>query len=402
MIYRYLAINPKGHVFKGFRIGRSVAHISKKLTKKDFTILSVSSLKTQKRKCPHRRIKIKTLCFFADQMSQLIESNLSLPQSITVIKKTLSENHELHPYLEDINLGLSRGLSLSEAFAPDIGYWGPIMHISLRCIDHSLSGNLAANWRMIAQWAYQMHEIRKSFLQALTYPALIAIFSVIIILALLIFVVPSFETLFNHLLSPNSEIPFATSLLIKTSLMLRHYYLLIICIICTAIISSYYIARTNFFQSLLGKISTLNFIKFIFGDSRPVYFFDSLHFLLKSGLKLAQAIEYLQTIELFHGSPTLFQKALAHLKTGKSFSSWMKTIDFFQPTIISLVQSAETAGSFRESFEKISKYEHTQFQQRVKTCIALIEPCAIFILTGIIGLFILLLFQPIWTLIDQL
>lgn len=402
MIYRYLAIDAQGRSLQGIRFGRSTASIRKNFSRKNLTIVTLSAVKIYKKNWPQESIKLKTLSMFADQMHQLMQANLSVPQSIKIIQKTLSDDDQLHTYLEDVNRRLSEGYDLSEAFQPDINYWGPMLYISLQCMDRSLSMNPAEVWRMIAEWAHRIDEVRKSFLRALAYPAFISVFTFIIIGVLLVVVVPSFESLFHNLLEPNYELSFATSLLLKASALLKTHPYLIICLCLTAFLSLYCCTRTQYFKRLFSKLITLKLIQLIFGDARPARFFDSIHFLLESGLKLAQALERLQTVELFYGSKPLCQNALEYLKTGMPFSSWMKTIDFFHPTTISLIQSAEHSGSFRQVFTKISQHEHHKLQQRLKTCISLTEPFCILILTGIIGLFIFLLFQPLWTLIDQL
>lgn len=402
MIYQYVAIDKQGESFKGWTIGNSLVAVQKRLAAQGKIILSISPWKTLISMRQSRSITMKTLSFFAYQMHQLMKAGLTLPKAIEAIRQALPEYHELHPYLEDLNLRLSQGESIGEAFFKNVKYWGPIVYIALQRIDRSLSGDLIDTWSKISIWASQINENRERVLQALTYPIVILVFAFVIIITLLATVVPSFGDLFTTLFGPNSEIPPATLLLLKSSNLLTNHPIYISLASLSTLIMLYFLTRTNIWKLLLEKMLQFKPIQYFFGGIRTTYFFESLYLLLKSGLTLPKAIESLQSVHLFYGSRHLCEQALQHLNSGRSFSSWMQTVSLFHPTSISLVQSAENSGQFHETFARISEYERQQFQQRIKTCITLLEPLCILVLTGIIALFVILLFQPLWHLMDGL
>ena len=286
---------------------------------------------------------------FLEALADLVASGLSAGESLRMLSQRTRE-----PKLRALCSGLwgriSEGATLSRA----MGEFPKVFDaqtINLIQAGEATGGLGEVLNRIIAHLSEQK-ELRRQFVNALAYPALLVAAALGVVLFFFFFLIPRMQSLFTAL---GGSLPPATRLLVGMSNFALHYGLFVIGIIIFAVIAFW-----RWRKSKKGRLATdgwllhLPITKTFVSSQTVLSFSQTLSVLLENGITTTEALKITQRQITNTVHQAAFNEASARVMEGEALSSALQRTDCFPPLVLDQLAIGENTGSLVPSLKKIA------------------------------------------------
>jgi type IV pilus assembly protein PilC len=338
--------------------------------------------------------KSETITQLLRQISVLLNFGIPLLKTLTLVTKTI-EQAALRECLEHIILDISNGASIDQAFRAHKQYFNNLCCDLLAIGERS--GNIARMFEQIATHQEKMLHLKQKLKKALTYPVIVLSVALLVFIALLLFVVPQFQTLFS---GHNARLPSLTRMVIDLSQWVQHSIIWILAISISLILIFRRIKKTNLrFRLLCDHILLrLPFIGLFHHDAMLARFAQILSTLLNAGLPL---LACLQTVtKTTHN--LVYKNALtqvsAEVMKGETLNQALISTALFPEILINMVSIGEESGTLNAMLTNLARLYEGRLDRRFDHLSELIEPILMICLSVMIGTLIIAMYLPIFKL----
>ena len=384
--YQYVAQNEEGKSLKGILRSNNERAARQEIKSKNLLLLNI---KETSKGAKGKKIARKDVAIATRQISSLIGSGIPLDKALQSIGK--NSNSKIGDLFNDIGTELQQGKQL-HLILSDYPESFDQTYISLVAAGE-ISGNLVEAFKNLSEYLEDEISIKQKIFSALAYPILVIGFSVLVVIALLIFVLPQVTQQF---IKSNIELPFLTSLMIFISNNIFIY----VGVIFLLIMGSYFYYRKNIsgtsresnIHKLLLKIPFVGRFLLI---SELEKFSRVMFLMLKSGINLDQSLNHANKLINNVYIRTIIKDATDDIIEGKDFLYKIKQAKVFPEIFIQLLSSGFQSGSLLEMFEKLAFYFKDEIDNSRSSLLSIIEPLILIIMGGIITLIILAILLPI-------
>ena len=384
--YQYVAQNEEGKSLKGILRSNNERAARQEIKSKNLLLLNI---KETSKGAKGKKIARKDIAIATRQISSLIGSGIPLDKALQSIGK--NSNSKIGDLFNDIGTELQQGKQL-HLILSDYPESFDQTYISLVAAGE-ISGNLVEAFKNLSEYLEDEISIKQKIFSALAYPILVIGFSVLVVIALLIFVLPQVTQQF---IKSNIELPFLTSLMIFIS----NNIFIFVGVIFLLIMGSYFYYRKNIsgtsresnIHKLLLKIPFVGRFLLI---SELEKFSRVMFLMLKSGINLDQSLNHANKLINNVYIRTIIKDATDDIIEGKDFLYKIKQAKVFPEIFIQLLSSGFQSGSLLEMFEKLAFYFKDEIDNSRSSLLSIIEPLILIIMGGIITLIILAILLPI-------
>lgn len=337
--------------------------------------------------------KEKITLWFTEQFSHLYESGLGFTEGLTVLTKSCIDPHFV-PVLEGILRSIKRGRGFAESLLRYGDYFNGRYIAMVRVGEQT--GSLG--WVMGELAAYQKMQIalKEEVTSALTYPLITLGLLCCMLVFMYFFVIPPFQEIFAH---QNVPLPFLTRCLFAWVHLMQEGGLIVI----LGVFAFLFIIR----KKLLGlwrpyqqevRIFRIPFLGPCYQEILLMFFFKNMSLALKTGLSFQQGLALLSS--LFVNSPfsALIKVMQYDLVRGKSLSQLFDRPLYFPAICGAFVSIAEASGAADQQFQKLALHFERQVNGRLAQLKIWLEPVLLMGTGGIVGLVVLALYQPLFSL----
>jgi type IV pilus assembly protein PilC len=168
------------------------------------------------------KISNKEIIMFSKQLALMIESGFDIAASLDLLANQIS-NRGLKKIVGEITADIRNGMKPSQAFAKHTTAFSGLYCRTIAVAEET--GNLEKALRQMADHIEKNAMAAKKVKGALMYPAMVALMMVGVIAVMVLFVVPSFQTLYDSL---GTQIPLPARILLGSTNFLRSYGLYMI------------------------------------------------------------------------------------------------------------------------------------------------------------------------------
>ena len=386
--YSYTAFDIDGNKKKGF-----ITAQSEKLAR---TELKKLNLKTQTIKLSNKdfssniKVKDKDLSIATRQLATLLDANLSINDALKITADQLNNKK-----LSEIFYILREDIIQGKRLANSMKKYNKIFsntYISLVSAGDS-SGNLSKIFNDLADYLEDSMATKQKITSALTYPIILFSFSVLVIVGLLNFVLP---TVVDQFTRSGTELPGLTSFLISVSNNIFSI-LFVIGLILTLI----YIAYKNFIKKPNNHIEAHHKFLKIPLIGRFILFVQlerytkTMSLLLASGVNLDKAMvdgQIVVTNKYIENKLIDIQKNVIE---GKDFALAIQKIQIFPDIFKQLISSGYRSGKLSKMFSKTSDYLKGEIESKRNIFLSLLDPFVIIFMGGFIMMIVLAILIPI-------
>ena len=363
-------------------------------TKKKVSFVESQKLAKQKvyeKKAPKKKIKLQELTIFTQQLSAMLEAGITLVSSLEAIQEQ-TQNPYFRVIIRNVRNEVSAGRTLSEACA-DYPRAFPKMFVSMIQAGEA-SGNLAEILEKTSVYFEETVKLVKRVKSAMTYPAVVIIIAIALVVVMLTFVIPVFANMFAEF---DQELPKPTLILIGVSSFMKSNFLfLLIGTIALFFFIKHLIATP---KGRVGKDRLLARIPVIGELIKKVSlsrFCRTYAMLVRAGVPILQTLEIVRSASNNTFVESACTKISKQINQGGQLSDVMIQDPYFPPMIKHMTRAGEQTGNVDGMMTKVSDFYDNEVDTLVSALTSLMEPLLICFLGVVIGGIVIAMFLPIF------
>ena len=350
---------------------------------------------------PNSKLKVpqSDLLIFFRQMSVMLKSGVPLSQALELLAENMT-NKEFGANIFDVSKRLGSGEELSTSLSNYPRIFSPIM---IGLIEAGEAGGiLSPVLERLASLIESQSKIKGQITGALIYPIAILVLAVTISLALLIFIVPTFDEMFK---SMGAELPALTSFMLTLSRIVTSLGFLIIAPITLFI--SFYLFNISY-STKSGRKIIDNFVLKIplFGDlilkSELASMSDTLSTLINSGISIVEAIDRCINASNNEIIRIALRRSISLVTQGEELSTSLETAKVIPRLLVSMIRIGEETGALSFMLENLSNFYKREVEEAVTVLTKAMEPAVIFVVAAIVGTIVISLYLPMFSLINEM
>ena len=338
-----------------------------------------------------RKISPRLMFLFLKQLSLLLNSGISLFDSLRIIK-TQKLDKRLNLALDIIIENLDMGKSPHEAFLMAEKYFTPIVIASVKSSDKT--GSLSLILDDLSEFIYEDSKNKENIKEALTYPIIVLIVTIFVVGVILQYVMPTFVSVFE---TAEIKLPLITRFLIGFSSFLSANFIFII-LSLTLIAFLILLVRTNERKKI--KMDEFFFKNGFFHKLKKLnleYQLTSLFYILRAG-----GVDPLLSFEIIGDSfkntylKEVFDQIGRDIDRGLSQAQALSRPGVFSPLLISIFKIGEETGRLDDILKRSKDYFASEYIFRSKRLARLAEPVLIIIMSVIVFIVVIAVALPMF------
>lgn len=399
--YKYVAYDKNGKQVKGYFDAFRRMDVESFLTAQGYKILDIKAKKISKAGdffTFSNEMKYKDLVFFLTQLSTYIKSGIPLTESLVMIENQTKDKKKKDLY-KRIVYELNTGANFSEALARQGNVFPKLLINMLKTSE--LTGNLTESLDDMAAYYKTADSNRKQVISALTYPSVVLVISIAVLTFLLIFIIPKFQNIFDQL---GSNLPGITLFLINMSTFLQNNVVKIVLAIfaCIIIIVMLYRHVKKFRYCVQWVAMHIPVIKDVLIDNEVVMFTKTFSSLIRHDVFITDSIEMLGKITNNEIYKDIIKEAVTNLSAGAGLSPAFENKWAFPRVAYEMLVTGEKTGRLGVMMENVANYYEEEQKNLIQRLKSLIEPVMIIVLAFIVGVILLAIFIPMFSIYSDI
>lgn len=401
--YAYTVRDAAGVLRNGTSEAENPDVLARRLREQGFVISEIKVTRTRKAGAGSfldniQRIKPTELAIMCRQFSTMIDAGVSLVRCLNVLGEQ-TQNARLRRILLEVQKEVEAGQTLSRSLAKYPSIFNNLFIGLVRAGE--VGGVLEETMQRLSQFLEKDVELRRKVKSALTYPTIVVIFALLIVVGLCTFVVPKFMQLFKDL--GVKEFPALTLGLMAFSNFLLHdtFWVIVICVVCW--LSGKAFVKTKFgqyaFDRFKLKVPVFGVLNHKVSLAR---FARTLGTLLVSGVPILQALETVAgTVSNVVMSDAIME-ARARIREGDRIGDPLIKSKLFPPMVVHMISIGEESGALDSMLAKIADFYEDEVDAALASLAAAIEPVLIVFMGVAVLTIVLGMFMPMVSLIQSM
>jgi type IV pilus assembly protein PilC len=341
------------------------------------------------------RVKMKELSVFSRQFATMVNSGLPILKALSILADQ-TESKALSAVVREVRLDVERGSSLSQAMAKHPKAFNNLFVAMVKAGE--TGGVLDSVLLRLADNIEREVELRQRIKSAMTYPVVVLAMVSLILVAMLLFIVPQFKSIYESL---HGVLPLPTRILLFASDVFRKYWWMWIVVIIVAVFLFRRFKATPQGRAMVDAFKLkVPVFGGLFHKSALSRFASTLSILLRSGVPILQSLDIVtETV-----NNRVVSRAVADVessvKEGESIARPLGKHKVFPPMVVQMLAVGEETGAVDTMLEKVAQFYDAEVTATVDSLTSLIEPLMIAIIGGAVGLAVIALYLPMFNVIN--
>lgn len=345
-------------------------------------------------KMKKRKLSPAELSEFCGHVGAMLDVGIPLAEAMEILQSG-TENRRMKALYQDMEQTMHKGLAFSKAAKETEMFPELLLHMFYAA---EAGGRLEETAGRMAVYYRKEHRINNQIRQAMLYPKILCIMSIVCMLMIFLVVVPTVEPLFQEM-----EIPLLTKILFGITDVIEEYEWM--CLACCVL--GYGLFRVLFRQApvvmFLDRLKVS--IPGIRTQFRVVYtsrFARSESGLYASGLPIVEGLEIASKTIGNRYIEAQFPQLMELVRGGESLSSAVRSVKGFDKKLAAVMFVGEETGKMDEMLDRIAEnYEHDA-EAAMTRLIAMIEPGMIIVMGVMIAVLVLGIMMPMWSMYEYM
>jgi len=326
------------------------------------------------------RVKRDDLMHLSRQMAAFVRAGLPILEAVHTIGEE-SENSSVRRVMNDIEEGLRSGERFSDCLDRHAKIFPEFYRGIIRSAE--LTGELDLVLTRLAIYIERDLEARRKIKQAIIYPLVVLVMSIVTVIVLAWYVLPKFKTFFSSL---NAKLPLPTRMLLATTDFLSAWWWAILAVLggLTAVALATLqtergrYARDRFLLSVPVLGTTIQF-------ALVERFCRILSSMVSAGVALPEALR-VATDSLRN---RVYVRSLSSVQEqmleGEGIARPLARTRLFPSTASQMLRVGEDTGTLDDQLATTAEYCETELDYKIKKLTALFEPVVIIVMGVIVG-----------------
>ncbi len=338
-------------------------------------------------------VTTKDLVVFTRQFATMIDAGLPIVQCLDILSSQL-ENQDFKKILLDVKNTVESGATLAEALSKHPKVFNKLF-VNLVAAGEA-GGVLDTILSRLAVYLEKNMKLVKQIKGAMTYPAITLAVSAVITVVILVFVIPTFQSMFE---SFGSSLPAPTQFVVNLSNLMRNNALLLILGSLGFVVGfkaalsrpkgraifDRLILQAPIFGELVRKVAVAKFTR-------------TMSTMLSSGVNILDALDIVAAT----AGNTVVEAGLLNVKKqiseGKTMAAPLAQIPVFPSMVVQMISVGESTGAMDTMLGKIADFYDDEVDAAIGTMMGMIEPVLMIMMAVVLGGLVMAMYLPIFTL----
>ncbi|NLJ36030.1 MAG: type II secretion system F family protein [candidate division WS1 bacterium] len=346
------------------------------------------------------KVSLKDFSMFCRQFATMINAGVSLVRCLDVLEQQTS-SARLKEIIRDIQVEIQGGATLSRSMGKYPRVFSNLAVGLVRAGE--VGGVLDETLDRLAEFSEKDMELRRKVKSAMTYPVMVMIVAVGIVVFLVTFILPKFMDLFLELGMTEDQFPGPTRLLMASSNFLTSKWWLAAIIIFGMVTAINRIKATKtgkrYYDLLILKVPVFGSLNHKIAVAR---FARTLATLLSSGVPILQAME---TVAGTVDNDVIADAVLmsrASIREGDTIAAPLADSKMFPPMVVQMIAIGEETGQLDSMLTKVAEFYEGEVDAALESLTAALEPVLIVFLGVVVGFIVISMFLPLVGIIGEL
>jgi general secretion pathway protein F len=321
------------------------------------------------------RIKSDDIEAMTTELAIMMRAGLSLDNALKVLVE-MSHKIEVQGMLQSVLESVKAGMPLSQALHKHHDLFGDFYINMIR--SGEASGQMSAVLNRLVEHIGRQRALRDSVVSATIYPAILLAVAVLSLVAMLGFVVPQFEQLFNDM---GDALPLPTQFVMGLGRTFRSYGWVVLIV---AVVVGWALRR--WMRSPHGRQTWQSWLLGLPGLGGVVrkyqltLFSRSLGTLLGNGVTLLTALRIASDTVSNVAIRERLEKMGPMVKEGHRMAHAAQKTGEFEPLALNLVRVGEETGRLGDMMLELSNILNREVENAIKRLLTMLEPVLILVL----------------------
>ena len=337
-------------------------------------------------------VKTKDVTIFARQFATMINAGLSLTKCLSILGAQ-SESKEFREIITQLGRDVEAGQSLSEAMSKHAKVFPPIFVNMVKAGE--TGGVLDEVLVRVADLFEQEASLRARVKSAMTYPIAMGALVLLVLVAMMIFVVPTFEKMFADM---GSKLPLPTQILVGISNAVSGWPGLVILVgaVLGAIAFKQWIATESGRFIWDGMKLRIPIVKMLVRKTAIARFTRTFGTLVAAGVPILSALDIVAETSGNEVVSRAIKKARSAVKEGETIAKPLGESPVFPSMVVQMIGVGEETGALDQMLSKVADFYDEEVSTAVDSLTSLIEPLMMATLGGVVGLIVVALYMPMF------
>jgi len=341
-----------------------------------------------------RRISEKDLAIFTRQLSTMLRAGVPLLQCFDIVGRGHA-NPSMARLLNDIRMDIETGTNLNQAFRKYPLYFDPLFCNLVAAGEQA--GILETLLDRLAMYKEKTLALKGKIKKAMFYPLMIILVAILITAVIMVFVIPSFKTVFTNF---GADLPAPTLMVIALSdFTVQYWYVLLF----GSIGSVYFMIQAwrrspkvqMFVDRLILKPPVLGEL---IQKASVARWSRTLATTFAAGVPLVEALDSVGPAAGNAVYREATKQVQSEVNIGTSLAQAMQNCGVFPNMAVQMTSIGEESGSLDSMLSKVADYYEREVDETVDALASLIEPMIMVVLGVIVGGIVIAIYLPIFKL----
>src|SRR3989344_1951853 len=337
-------------------------------------------------------LSLKDKMFFARHMAIMSRSGMQLLDILKTLKKQ-TRSRSFKKLLDELTEHIKNGQFLSDGLAKHQRMFGDFFVNIVRVGE--ISGSLADNLEYLAESLAKKKELESKVKGALIYPVIIFIATMGLTGGMMFFIFPKILPIFQSL---KVTLPLITRIFIAVSTFVLQNGILLVGGFVAVVIGSWLLLRIRPIRYVWHRVLLMiPAVGSMVQNYNMVTFIRALSLLMKSGVKIVQALEITSNSLTNLVYKAALKEIAASVGQGDPISKHLAEHPHLFPGVFAqMIAVGEETGKLTDTGNYLADYYEGELDNATKTLSSVLEPFMLVVMGFIVGFVALAIILPIY------
>lgn len=395
MQYRYRARNEAGTIAEGIFPGRNKQEVVIQLRKNSMIPISITEIESADQVSILERmrrmstISLRDKAVFFRQLATMVDSGVTLTTAMEILSGQTKNARLAHAIRETKKL-VDSGLPLSDAMKRDKAF--SLLMVSMVKAGEE-GGVLDDSLDRLATFIERQDALKKKIVSAVSYPAVVMLFSIFVLYLLITVVVPKFAKVFDSL---GVQLPLVTRAFFQGALWLSENGVVVLCLfvatVATIVTLDKLKATRPFMDRVKLRLPVVGDIVYKAIMARSNRTFAAL---VEAGVPILNALEMTAGVANNDVVSKSFEYLRDCARNGAGLGDSAKQTKVFPPMVAHMLAVGEQTGRLEHMLNKVADWFELELDEKIKRLTSILEPVLIIFVGGVVALVAFAVFMPI-------
>ena len=402
--FQYKAVTPAGEVQEGVLEASSSKAAVARLQEMGFIPIRAEEAASSKAAAAQpagrsfftkRSVSQEDIGVVTRELATLLKAGLPLDRSFEILIN-LAESPKVAELLGKIRNDVRGGASLSKALDSQRGVFTRFYINMIRAGE--AGGSLPTVLLRLAEYMERAKALRDNVTASLTYPAFLAVISVMAVVVLLGAVVPRFKPIFA---GTGKAIPVMTQVVLWAGDTLRNYgWAILVGVALLAFLLQRHMRQPEVRYRLDRWLVTAPVIGSLFSRVEMARFARTLGTLLSNGVSLVAALNIVRETMNNAWLAESIANVARELKEGRGLGRPMMETGRFPMLAVHMIMVGEETGRLDDMLMQVAETYDREVEVAIRKALALLQPVMIVLMALVIGFIIIAILSAMLSVYD--